>query len=313
VRFNINFVKYKNIFLTISAVIVILGIVSLFVFGLNLGIDFTSGSRIEISLGQSFTENEIIELLKEAEAKGKAAGITDLDLSPSAIMSVGNDNDGVALRFDQTIESTVLPIIKDVFASKYGENVDLAESKIDPTIAQETARNAIFAVLAASIGIVLYITVRFEYRFAISGIIALLYDAFFIIAAFSILRIEVDMTFIAAVLTIVGYSINDTIVIFDRIRENMKNKKIKEAKDLDDLINYSLNQTLMRTINTTITVVVVALALFLFGSSGIKNFSFALMIGLISGAYSSLFIASQLWLMWRKRDLKRSALKSPSE
>ena len=123
-RFNINFVKYKNIFLTISAVIVILGIVSLFVFGLNLGIDFTSGSRIEISLGQSFTENEIIELLKEAEAKGKAAGITDLDLSPSAIMSVGNDNDGVALRFDQTIESTVLPIIKDVFASKYGENVD---------------------------------------------------------------------------------------------------------------------------------------------------------------------------------------------
>ncbi len=312
-NFNINFIKHNKIFLTISLVIVILGIVSLFVFGLNLGIDFTSGSRIEISLGQSFTEEEIIELLEKVETESKAAGLKDLDLTPSLIMAVGNDNDSVVLRFDETIESAVLPIIKDVFSSKYGENVDLAESKIDPTIAQETAKNALFAVLAASVGIVIYTAIRFEYRFAIAGIMALLYDAFFIIAIFSIMRIEVDMTFIAAVLTIVGYSINDTIVVFDRIRENMKNKKFRVEEDFDDVVNYSLNQTLMRTINTTLTVVVVALALFLFGGTGIHNFSFALIIGLMSGAYSSIFIASQLWLIWRKRDFRKSALKLPSE
>ncbi len=312
-NFNINFVKHNKIFMTISLAIVILGMLSLFIFGLNLGIDFTSGSRIEISLGQSFTEDEITELLEEAESQAHAAGLTDLDLTPSSIMSVGNKNDGVALRFDKTIDSSALPIIRDVFSSEYGEIVDIAESKIDPTIAQETARNALFAVLAASVGIVLYVTLRFEYRFAVAGIVALLYDAFFVIAIFSIMRIEVDMTFIAAILTIVGYSINDTIVIFDRIRENLKNKKIKVEEDLDDLVNYSLNQTLMRTINTTITVVVVALALFIFGSSGIQNFSFALIIGLMSGGYSSLFIASQLWLMWRKRDFRKSTLKVPSE
>lgn len=312
-NFNINFVKYNKIFLVISLVIVVLGVLSMLVFGLNLGVDFTSGSRIEISLGQSFTEDEVIELLDEVEELARSAGISDLDLTPSSIMSVGNNNDSVALRFDKTIESEVLPLIKEVFSNKYGEIVDIAESKIDPTIAQETARNAVFAVLAASVGIVLYVTIRFEYRFAVSGIIALLYDAFFVIAIFSIVRIEVDMTFIAAVLTIVGYSINDTIVIFDRIRENMKNKKIKVEEDLDDLVNYSMNQTLMRTINTTLTVVVVSLALFLFGGTGIHNFSLALIIGLMSGGYSSLFVASQLWLMWRKRDLRKSALKVPVE
>lgn len=312
-NFNINFVKYNKIVLTISLVVVILGIASLLVFGLNLGIDFTSGSRIEISLGQNFTEEEILELLEEVETEAQAAGIKDLDMTPSLIMSVGNENDAVALRFDQTIETAVLPIIKDVFSSKYGTNVDLAESKIDPTIAQETARNAMFAVLAASVGIVIYTAIRFEYRFAIAGIMALLYDAFFVIAIFSIMRIEVDMTFIAAVLTIVGYSINDTIVVFDRIRENMKHKKIKVETDYDDLVNFSLNQTLMRTINTTLTVVVVALALFLLGGTGVHNFSFALIIGLMSGAYSSIFIASHLWLMWRKRDFRKSALKLPVE
>lgn len=312
-NFNFNFVKHQKKFFAISLIILILGSLSLVISGLNLGIDFTSGSRIEINIEQSFTEGEIIDLLAQAEAKAKAAGIADVSLTPSAVMIVGNNNDSVAVRFDNTVESAVLPIIKDVFRAEYGDHIDLSESKVDPTIGRETARNAMFAVLAASIGIIIYITIRFEYRFAVSGVIALLHDAFFIIAAFSILRLEVDMTFIAAVLTIVGYSINDTIVIFDRIRENLKNVKIKSKEDLDEIVNRSLNQTLMRSINTTLTVVVVALALFLFGGTGIKNFSLALLLGLISGAYSSIFIASQLWLIWRTRDLKKSLLKTPTE
>lgn len=312
-NFNFNFVKHQNKFFAVSLIIIILGTLSLFIFGLNLGIDFTSGSRIEINIEQSFTESEILELLTQAEAQGKAAGLSALNLTPSAVMIVGNNNDSVALRFDNTIDLAALSIIKDVFRAKYGEHIDLSESKVDPTIGRETARNAMFAVIAASIGIIIYITIRFEYRFAVSGVIALLHDAFFIIAAFSILRLEVDMTFIAAVLTIVGYSINDTIVIFDRIRENLKNAKIKTKENLVDIVNLSFNQTLMRSINTTLTVIVVALALFLFGGTGIKNFSLALLLGLISGAYSSIFIASQLWLMWRIRDLKKSTLKPPTE
>jgi len=199
----------------------------------------------------------------------------------------------------------VLPIIKSVFQEKYGEQVDLVESTVNPTIGRELALKAIYAVLFASLGIILYVTIRFEYRFAVAAIIALLHDAFFVITIFSILRLEVDLSFIAAVLTIVGYSVNDTIVIFDRIRENLKKAKTKRFEDIEEVVNASLNQTLARSINTVLTVLITATALYIFGGTGIKNFSFALLVGLISGAYSSIFIASQIWLVWKGKDVQK--------
>lgn len=141
---------------------------------------------------------------------------------------------------------------------------------------------------------------------ALAAIIALLHDAFFIIVLFSLTRLEVDITFIAAVLTIVGYSINDTIVTFDRMRENMvKKKRLKTPEDIADVVNSALRQTLGRSVNTILTVVITVVALLIFGSTSIWNFSFALLIGLIAGTYSSIFIAAQLWYVWKNKELKK--------
>lgn len=304
-NYNIDFVRPRKLFFIISSTIMILGIISLAIFGLNLGIDFKSGSRIEINIGKTFTEQDVRDLLKQAEDQAKQKGIKDVNLEPSLVRVAGDQNEIAITRFDQTVPEGALPIIEDVFKAKYGDQVSKSESKVNPTIAKELAKKALYAVLWASLGIIIYVTIRFEYRFAVGAIVALLHDAFFVITIFSIFRFEVDLPFIAAVLTIVGYSVNDTIVIFDRIRENMKNAKVKRIEDIERVVNESLNQTLARSINTVLTVLFTALALYIFGGTGIKNFSFALLIGLISGAYSSIFIASQIWVVWKGKDLEK--------
>ncbi|TCS83833.1 preprotein translocase subunit SecF/SecD/SecF fusion protein [Tepidibacillus fermentans] len=304
-NYKFEFVRHRNIFFAISGIITILGIISLLIFGLNLGIDFKSGSRLDIHIGKAFTDTEVKTLLKQAEDQAKAKGFQNVNLKPTVIRTAGNNNEIAVARFDQTVSKDVLPIIRSVFQSKYGSKVDIQESTVDPTIGRELARKAIYSVLWASLGIILYVTFRFEYRFAIAAIIALLHDAFFVITMFSIFRLEVDITFIAAILTIVGYSVNDTIVIFDRIRDNLKKANIKRMDQLEDVVNLSLNQTLSRSINTVLTVFITALALFIFGGSGIHNFSLALLFGLFTGAYSSIFIASQIWVVWKGRDFKK--------
>lgn len=157
--------------------------------------------------------------------------------------------------------------------------------------------------MLATVGVAIYVTLRFEYKFAIAAIIALIHDVLVVIAIFSLLRLQVDLTFIAAILTIIGYSINDTIVIFDRLRENLRVCKIKEKKGLAEVVNQSIISTLPRSINTSLTVLFAAAALYLFGGEAIRNFSFALLIGLLVGAYSSIFIAAQVWFIWKSRSL----------
>jgi len=312
VNYKFDFVTRKKLFFSISIAIISLGILSLFLFGLNLGTDFRSGSRLDIDLGTQFKQEDIMKILETTQQTAKSEGIS-VDLTPSVIRSAGNDNEIAVLNFDKTIDADILPILKAEFAKVYGEKVGVQENTVDPTRSKELAIKAIYAVLWASLGIVIYVTLRFEFRFAIAAIIALLHDAFFVVGAFSLLRLEVDLTFIAAVLTIVGYSINDTIVLFDRIRENLKNTKVKKAEDLENLVNLSLNQTLTRSINTVLTVVFAAVALFIFAGEGVHNFSLALILGLISGTYSSIFIASQIWLLWKERDLKRKKLQPQTE
>ena len=309
-NYKFDFVRKRKFFFLLSGAIVLLGILSLAIFGLNLGIDFKSGSRLDIHIGKTFTDSEVRTLLQEAQEQAKAKGINQSNLKPSVIRTAGNQNEIAVVRFDQTVSKEELPVIRGVFQAKYGEGVDIQESTVDPTVGQELARKALYAVLWASLGIILYVTIRFEYRFAIAAIVALLHDAFFVISMFSFLRLEVDITFIAAILTIVGYSVNDTIVIFDRIRDNMKKAKIKRIEDIEDVVNLSLNQTLTRSINTVLTVVIATVALFIFGGAGLHNFALALLFGLFTGAYSSIFIASQIWVAWKARDLKTNRLQA---
>ncbi|MFL6554976.1 MAG: protein translocase subunit SecF, partial [Bacillus sp. (in: firmicutes)] len=163
--------------------------------------------------------------------------------------------------------------------------------------------------LIASIGIILYVSIRFEAYMAIAAIAAILHDAFFMIAVFSITRLEVDLNFIAAILTIIGYSNHDTIVTFDRVRENMqKKKRLKTVQDIADVVNISIRQTLTRSFNTVLTVLITTLCLMIFGSPSIRNFSIALVVGLIVGVYSSVFVAGSLWYVMKCKELKKKGV-----
>ncbi|WP_221566195.1 protein translocase subunit SecDF [Alkalihalobacillus sp. TS-13] len=292
---NIDFVKHRKKFFTLSGVLIGLGLLSLVIFQLNLGIDFESGSRVEITadekLDQGMVEDELESLGMEAE---------------EVIISGENQNIAVA-RYVGVLGQNDIAELKSFYDDKYGQEPNV--STVDPTVGRELAKNALYAIAIASIGIIIYVTIRFEWLMALSSIIALLHDAFFIIALFSLLRLEVDLPFIAAVLTIVGYSINDTIVTFDRIRENMKFGKVKTFADLSRIVNVSLVQTFGRSINTVLSTVFAALALMIFGSPAITNFSFALLIGLVAGTYSSLFIAAQIWLVLKGKQLQKKRVK----
>ncbi|MGE7779482.1 protein translocase subunit SecDF [Peribacillus sp. NPDC097264] len=292
-RFDkIDFVKHRKVFYSISIGVTLIGIIFLFVFRLNLGIDFTSGTRIEIASKEALTTEQI------------KTEMDKFDIEAKDIRLAGTDDKNAVVRTVGVLDKQEIAELKDHFNKDYGAEPNV--STVSPTVGKELAKNAMIALLIASLGIILYVSVRFEWRMALPAVVALIHDAFFIITIFSLLRLEVDITFIAAVLTIVGYSINDTIVTFDRIRENLRfSRKVKTVEELENIANISIRQTLTRSINTVLTVLVTVVALAIFGSEAIRNFSIALFIGLLCGVYSSLLIASQFWLDLKIKELKK--------
>ncbi|KIX90776.1 preprotein translocase subunit SecD [Staphylococcus microti] len=290
---KIDFMKLAKPLFALSGIVIIAGVVIISIFKLNLGIDFTSGTRVDFQAEQRLKQTEIEKKME------------DIDLKPNQ-MSIGGDKEqNASMQYKRDLTKEEISKLKSTLNDAY--NADPSVNTVSPTIGQELAKNAMLAVVLASIGMIIYITLRFEWRMGISSIISLLHDAFMIIAVFSLLRLEVDITFIAAVLTIIGYSINDTIVTFDRVREMLANVKvITKEEQIDYIVNSSIRQTLTRSINTVLTVIVVVVALLIFGASSIFNFSLALLIGLVSGVYSSIFIAVPLWGMLKKRELRKS-------
>ncbi|WP_438434386.1 protein translocase subunit SecF [Gorillibacterium sp. sgz500922] len=287
-NFHIDFMKHSKKFMLFSIIVTLLGVVFLFSEGLNRGVDFKAGTTLDINAGKTIEKAKAKEIITNAG-------------EPTGIITPGGER--VSIRFDKVLSQDEVIKIKQGFVTAYGDKVSLEENTVDTSLADELAQKAIYAVLIASVFIMIYVAIRFEWRFAVSAIVALLHDAFFVISVFSIFHLEVNLTFVAAILTIVGYSINDTIVIFDRIRENLRFAKIKNYDDLKHLVNASVSQTLTRSINTVLTVFVGALLLFILGGESIRNFSLAMLIGLLCGAYSSILIASPLWAMLKKNSL----------
>ncbi|MDG4655401.1 protein translocase subunit SecDF [Ectobacillus antri] len=296
---KIDFVKVGKSFLTFSIVFTVIGIIVLSIFKLNLGIDFSSGSRIDV-------KSNAVMNVSELKADLKA-----LDIVAQDIVLTGTNNDSAAVRLKDVLTKDEIAKVKSELKDKYGNEPSV--STVSPTIGKEIARNALIAVLIASVGIILYVSLRFRFTYAVAAVIALLHDAFFIITAFSVLRLEVDLPFIAAVLTIVGYSINDSIVTFDRNRELYKKRKIRTIQDLEEIVNLSVRQTLARSVNTVLTVLLPVISLLIFGSDSLRGFSIALFIGLIVGTYSSVFVASQIWLLLEKSRLKKGKGKKEEE
>ena len=295
---SFHFVKSSRKFLIASALITFLGIIAVSVFGLNYGIDFSSGTSVDITTTKPVEEEKLKVFLDEQELG-------------EYILTSSENRD--TIRFKAALNDQQEREFKAAFASTFDSNASFEINIVDPDIAREQQTSALIGMAVACLGIVVYVSIRFEWRFAISAVVSLIYSAFFVITVFSIFRLEVNLPFILAVLTIIGYAINDTVIIFDRIRENMRFAKLKTHADLDELVNKSIWQTLARSINTVITVLIASVCLFIFGSESIKLFSLAMIVGLICGAYSSIFIASQFWLYLRKKQpLKKVAVKPQS-
>jgi len=292
---KIDFVKHKSKYFTASGVLLLAGLVLLIIFKLNLSIDFTSGTRIEIMSDSEITTEEV----KNELAK--------FDVETDDIVISGEDHDRATARYKGTLEQDEINDMKAYFLDKYG--VDPNISVVTPTVGKEIAKNGMTAVAIAFVGIIIYVALRFEWRMGLAAVLALIHDAFFMVAVFSITRLEVDLNFIAAVLTVIGFSINDTIVTFDRMRDHLrKHKKIREYHVLEEIVNKSLRQVMTRSINTSLSTLLPVVFLLLFGSEAITNFSLAMFIGLVVGVYSSIFIAAQFWLVWQGKELKKKGV-----
>lgn len=290
-----DFVKHRKKFFAFSGFIFILGIIFLFVLRLNLGIDFTSGTRIELLSGSPLNTEKV------------TAELEKLELPTDDIVISGENSNIAVARFKGILSKSEIATLKSHFSEELGAEPNV--SSVTPTVGKELAKNALNALLISVIGLIIFVTLRFELPMAVSAVVALLYAAFFIIPFFSITGLEVDITFIAALLTVVGYSINDTIVTFDRMRENMQRRRyLRKYEDIVEVVNTSLRQTLGRSVNTVLMVTLTVISLLIFGSEAIRPFSIALLVGLIIGTYSSIFIASQLWVEWKHRELKKKGV-----
>ncbi len=291
-RYNLkpfDLVKHRNKFFAFSIGVTILGLITFLVFGLNYGVDFKAGTAVDVDLQKNATKAQVEEVILKSGLK-----------APEELRTGGTGNERLTIRFDEVLTNEQVSAFQNEMRAAFGEKTEFEINTVDPEIARELARSAIIGVIVASLGIMLYTIIRFEWRFALAAIIALFHDAFVVISFFSIFRLEVNLPFVAAVLTIIGYSINDTIVIFDRIRENLRFAKKKSYEHLAKLVNDSIWEVMTRSINTVVTVVFGAVALYAFGSDAIGLFSLAILVGLVCGTYSSICIASQIWLVLKK-------------
>ncbi|MNO85832.1 preprotein translocase subunit SecF [compost metagenome] len=294
---ELDFVHLSKFFYIFSIALTVAGLIFLATFGLNYSVDFKAGSNVDISLSKDLNLDQV----------KTATGVIDVEHEPT--VSFGDKR--VNIRYDSVLDEAQDEALKAEIL-KLDDKASFEINTVDTEMAKELARNAIYAVLISCLGIIIYVSIRFEWRFALAAIVSLIHDAFMVVAIFSIFRLEVDLTFIIAVLTIIGYSINDTIVIFDRIRENLRFGKQKTYEDLKELVNKSVSQTLMRSLYTAFTVFIAAFFLLILGGESIKMFSLAMVIGLLFGAYSSIFIASPVWLLLKKRE-KPKVKSSPAK
>lgn len=286
-----------KIWFIISLLIIIPGIFSMLTRGLNFGIDFTGGTIIDLKFEQPVEISKVRESLKPFGLDG-------------ATIQLSGESSDVASSTDVMIRTVDLEENqrKEVMAgikNSVGNYEVLREEKVGATIGGELIFNAVMALVISWVLIILYIAYRFEFKFGFAAVLALVHDILIVLSIFSFTQKQVDSSFVAALLTIVGYSINDTIVIFDRIRENLK-LHFRRGGNVAEIVNRSVYQTLTRSLYTVFTCLFTTFALYFFGGETTKDFAFALIIGFTSGCYSSIFIAGPLWLTFRNMDKKKS-------
>lgn len=280
-------IKRRKWFYALSLIVIIPGIISLMLQGLNLGIDFTGGSITHIKLPSQVTSEDVRATLSKH-------GL-DADVQKS-----GDEYYLRTRELTQEETDALMSSLKEDFS----EVEFMSAESVGATIGGELTRNALLAISIATVLMLAYISFRFEWTFGVASVLGIIHNVLVVLGAFSIFQWEISSAFIAAILTVIGYSINDTIVIFDRIRENMKGSR---KENYEELVNRSVGQTLNRSINTVLTSVFPLIALLILGGSTIKLFVLAMLIGFITGAYSSICIASSLWYDIKNQKARQAA------
>ena len=285
-------IEKTKIWFSISLAIILVGVVLMATRGLNFGIDFKGGTKVVIDFGDSFDKVESDEVVKKysADAITKTIETTQYEIKSTDL--------------DETKTSELFNALKEKYSLE--DSALVSQSQIGPSVGKELARNAFLSVAVACVGMLIYIAIRFEFNFGLAAIIALLHDSLITLSVYAIFNIPVNSSFIAAMLTILGYSINDTIVIFDRIRENRHSMRRSTSAEI---ANVSINKTLSRSINTSLTTLVMIGAVTIFVPT-VREFSFPLLIGIAGGAYSSIFIASPIWVLLQNRKAKNKKVKT---
>ena len=296
---RVNFIGVRKYALLLSGAAILVGVVSLFVRGgPNYGIDFLGGTMVQVR----FQSPQPISLVREAMGK--------LSVGEVVVQEFGDPRE-VLIRVEKSnvevgeLSGLIRKTLAGAFGGKDAFEVRRVEA-VGPTVGADLRAKALLAILYSMIGILLYISWRFEIRFAVAALAALAHDVLITISAFAVLDLEFTLPVIAAILTIIGYSLNDTIVVFDRIRENLKNLR-KES--IGELINISINQTISRTILTSGTTLFVLLALYFYGGEVIRGFTFALLVGVLAGTYSSIYIAAPIILAWTPAQASATSLR----
>lgn len=292
-----NIIAHRKIFYSISLAIVVLGILSMVFRGFNLDIDFVGGTTMTIEMG---TE---LDRAKLDEVKGVAANA--IGFEPSVVQKAGDSNSAVIIKtkeLDSATRDKMFNAMKDKYSLK-DENL-LATDNVSATVGKDIRNRAIMAVTVASALILLYIWIRFELTSGIAAVLALLHDVFIMVAAYSLFQIPLNATFIAAMLTILGYSINATIIVFDRVRET---RKMNKKESFEVAAERSIWQTLTRSVNTTITTLLTITMVYIFGVDSVRNFALPLIIGIFAGLYSSVFVSTSLWTTLRKMGIGKKA------
>ncbi len=286
-------VARSKIWFGLSLAIMILGLAFAMFRGINVGIDFTGGTMMQFDMGRTVEVTEVEKTLEKFQ------------LAPE-ILHAGKDKTEVILRTKTDLNNDLRMEIFQAMKAQFNleDSALVSAEQFGPSIGKEIQMKAVYGVMAACVFMLVYIWLRFEITFGIAAIISLVHDVFILLAVYAIFYIPVDTSLIAAVLTVVGYSINDTIVIFDRIRENARFLK-KNA--YDELADQSINSTLGRSINTSLTTLIVIFVMYLLGVESIKNFAFPLLIGIAAGTYSSIFIASPVWAIMKMRQKAKIA------
>ena len=292
-KYNFNFNKYFKIFNIVSIFFVIISIVLLFFKGLNFGVDFKGGTLIELRI---IDKQTMISQIRQS--------FLNMELGDVSVKEFGKTNDYL-VKFETTEEDStkstnakkdLIAEIKSNLSKDIGEIFEFRRvEKVGPKVSSELLKSGIIAIALSLTAILIYIWIRFEWQFSIGAILALFHDVLLTLGLFSLFNLEINLSIVAAVLTIVGYSMNDTVVIYDRVRENLK--KYSDVK-IFDLTNTSINETLSRTIITSVTTLLALLSIFIFGGEILKGFSLAMILGVIFGTYSSIYIANPILIFF---------------